>query len=317
MTSRYPQLYRTIQIITIVMVIIGLSFPGSLLKVELLLAVGMILLIGIPHGATDYLIFRNLTQPFFGTRKMSLFYRNYLIVMAVYSVLWWISPVSALLSFILLSAYHFGQSNWNYLETDNKTIRATLYLGWGMFVTATPILFHFEAARPILSTILATDVPALSATMCWSLILGLLILNVWLLFYIWFYKLIRPRQLRDEFVNMALLLAVFWCTPLLLGFAIYFTFFHSLTSVMDQIQFFRKQYPEYNWKRYVKHTFPLTVAALAGLGLLVFAQWQMGISPNVGLLFIFISIVTLPHMILIDRLYEELEVPELHKVGSN
>ncbi|MEN0006122.1 MAG: Brp/Blh family beta-carotene 15,15'-dioxygenase [Bacteroidota bacterium] len=315
MTTRYPILYRSVQAFALIMILIGLAFPSLLQQWELILAVSMIVLIGIPHGATDYLIFRHLTQPFLGTRKMSAFYLNYLLVMAAYSLLWWVSPISALLSFIVLSAYHFGQSNWNYLNTENKTLRATLYLSWGLLVTVTPILLHFEAAQPILTTILATSVPVLSKAFCWSLVLGILILNVWLLVYLRVSKLIALKEFSDEWITIALLMVAYYALPLLLGFTIYFVFFHSLSSVMDQIQFFRKQFPTYDWRKYVKHTFPLTLAALAGLALLVGLQWQMGIQPNVGLLFIFISIVTLPHMLLIDKLYEELEVPELHNIG--
>jgi hypothetical protein len=52
---------------------------------------------------------------------------------------------------------------------------------------------------------------------------------------------------------------------------------------------------------------PFNLVAILGLAAVVWGQSQLGLNMGIGVLFIFISIVTLPHMILIDRLYGEWE----------
>src|SRR6056297_3409000 len=113
MIARYPILYRTVQALAVAAVLLSLALPGLVLQVQLLLVVGMILFIGIPHGATDYLIFQSLSQPMWGSREMTHFYFNYVLLMGSYALLWWLTPTAALVVFIAISIYHFGQSNWN------------------------------------------------------------------------------------------------------------------------------------------------------------------------------------------------------------
>jgi hypothetical protein len=78
--------------------------------------------------------------------------------------------------------------------------------------------------------------------------------------------------------------------------------------MMDQIRFFRRQAQSYNLAQYIKNALPLSLAAIGSLGLFAFAQVKMDIPLNIGIVFVFISVVTLPHMILIDQLYEESNV---------
>jgi len=96
MTARYPILYRTVQGIAILTVLLSILLPSVLLQVQLAMAVGMILLVGIPHGATDYLIFQNLSRPMWGSKEMTQFYFNYVLLMAAYAVVWWLMPAVAL-----------------------------------------------------------------------------------------------------------------------------------------------------------------------------------------------------------------------------
>lgn len=157
MSSRYPILIRSIQIVALIVVLFGVFFPDLLLQIELIIAISLIVLIGIPHGATDYIIFQYLSKPFWGTDSLFYFYRNYILIMGAYALLWWLVPTFSLLVFILLSIYHFGQSNWNFLEKTPNVLKHLLFIIWGSFVLLTPILAHYEQAQPIIAQILGFD----------------------------------------------------------------------------------------------------------------------------------------------------------------
>lgn len=307
MATKYPFLYRGIQAIAISFALAGYMIPDILLRWESVLAISLIALIGIPHGATDHLIFRNLVSPFLGTRRMIYFYCYYLLLIGLYALLWWVLPIFSLLVFLVLSAYHFGQSNWNYIPFSSKIISGIYYLCWGAFVITVPILVNYESTVPIISGIIRQAPPSLSFSFCMTVVCSLLFLNLVMSFILWADKKISVRQFFEESLSLIVLTVVFFYTPVLLGFALYFVCWHSMSSVMDQIQFFKERKRRYSLKKYLRDTLPFTVLALSSLGLMLWIQNEFLGSMQVGLLFIFISIVTLPHMILIDRLYNDLQ----------
>ncbi|MEQ8704812.1 MAG: Brp/Blh family beta-carotene 15,15'-dioxygenase [Phaeodactylibacter sp.] len=305
MTSRYPILYRSIQGIAFAAVLISLLIPGWLSNVQLIIALGMILLIGIPHGATDYLIFQQLSRPLWGSRELTRFYVNYILLMAGFALLWWLFPVVALLVFLGISIYHFGQSNWNYVAFESKAEGAGTHLLWGSFVLFVPILWHYEAAAPIISNIMSAPAPYITEPWREAVSIVLLVLNLWLCVYYYVQSRITRKEFMDEVVNLFALALLLINLPLLLGFAIYFVCWHSLSSMMDQIRFFRRQVRSYSISQYIRNALPLSLAAIGSLAIFALVQIKMDISLNIGMVFVFISVVTLPHMILIDQLYQE------------
>jgi Brp/Blh family beta-carotene 15,15'-monooxygenase len=307
MTRRYPLLYQLARGMVIFLVLFAFLFPNVLAGAELFIAAALIVLAGIPHGATDHLIFLQLRRPFLGSRGIEQFYVNYLLLMAIYSVLWWLMPVVALAVFMLLSIYHFGQSNWNYVAFANKTQATLTYLLWGSFVLVVPIVWHFDEAAGIIASITRSEVASLSIGWRQAICLTLLIGNIWLTIYLRAQGMLSRRHFRDEVINLVVLGMLFFFAPLLLGFVFYFVFWHSLSSMADQIRFFNKENGNYTWKNYARQALPLSVVAVGGLALLYVVQHQLGLRADVGLLFIFISVVTLPHMILIELLYGEWE----------
>lgn len=305
MTSRYPVLYRSIQGVGLLAVLMSIIMPGWLSSVQLFVALGMILFVGIPHGATDYLIFQQLSRPLWGSRELTRFYMNYIVLMAAFALLWWLLPVLALMVFLGISIYHFGQSNWNYVSFESKYEAAGAYLLWGSFVLFVPILWHYDSAAPIIGHIINVPAPAISKPWREMLSIVLLVFNLWLCIYYVLQNRITRKEFMDEVVNLFALALLLINLPLLLGFAVYFVCWHSLSSMMDQIRFFRKGSENYDVWQYIKNALPLSLAAIGSLVAFGFVQVNMGIPLNIGIVFIFISVVTLPHMILIDQLYQE------------
>lgn len=311
MTERYPILYRLAQMIALLFIMFAAVFPNLLTAVELPLAALLIILLGIPHGATDHLIFLHLHKIFIGGNRLIRFYAIYLLLMGVYSLIWWLLPTGALILFLLLSAYHFGQSNWNYVGFEYKLSEKITFFIWGNLVLLFPIFWHYDAAIPIIAEIIRKQPPALALSLRYTLCIGLMIGNIFLVIYLRLRQSIKPRQFREEIANLLLLCLMFVSTPLLLGFVIYFVFWHSIGSIADQIHFFKQRSRGYNWKSYMRQALPLSIIAMTGIGLLYAVQFYGNGMLGIGLLFIFIAIVTLPHMILMDLLYSE-TAPEVH-----
>jgi hypothetical protein len=56
-------IFVPILMVTISFGLVGLCWPGLLQQIQYPLLAGLVLLIGLPHGATDFLLFRRLNGP--------------------------------------------------------------------------------------------------------------------------------------------------------------------------------------------------------------------------------------------------------------
>lgn len=306
MNQRYPTLYASIYGLSLLAVLLGSVVPSFLAAYSLLPAVGLILFMGIPHGATDHLIFAHLHPQVLNRGAMVRFYVYYLGLIGLYALIWWLSPLLGLSIFLVVSAFHFGQSNWNYLPRPGG-VNNVLFLLWGSYVIAAPVLLDPTASWPILTTLLHQDLPSWPDGWRYGLLGGLFLLNVGSIIALVYGGQLSRRQGGWELAHLLLLSLLFATTPLLLGFALYFAAWHSLSSMADQIAFFREKNPHYPWWKYGQEAAPYTILAL--LGLLGLWWWQTSAAWNFSLsnLFLFISLVTLPHMTLIHLLYIPLE----------
>lgn len=302
--SNYP--FTTIRdyvlAITVTCILGGLVVPMGWVQ-EHIAAFSIILILGgIPHGAADYLIYRQLPQNENTAVPKRIFLFCYLGVIALYGLLWWKSPLLAFTLFILISLYHFGQSNWQYVDFDNSVRRIVSYLLWGALVIIFPVLLYLNDAAVIIYEI--TGWPLQAEVIRWPAIFLIIALNLINIVHLFEAELITARDLSKELVNIMVLVGLFSTTPLLIGFGIYFLCWHSLGSVLDQLSEFRKRTNAYNLKHYLREIIPITIAALTGLAML---YWWIGddtnYASNLGLLFCFISIITVPHSILMDLFY--------------
>jgi beta-carotene 15,15'-dioxygenase len=302
MIVRYPHLFFGLRLVSLLLVVFALLWPALATYSTLWIAPLIILLLGVPHGAADHYLFKSLLTKAAGPQVMLKFYAGYLGLMVSYGLMWWFNPFLSLAAFLLLSAYHFGQSNWNYLALS-KTWQIPVYFLQGAFVLGVPILWHFEDAKPIIQAIIPLSNPDVSHQLAiWSVAL-LTILNLGVIFLLWWRGILTLLLAKAEAINLIILLALFLSTPLFLGFAVYFSAWHALGSVLDQIAFFRLKKPNYQAIDYIKQATPYSVLAIFGLGAMVWASAQLRTSEAMAMLFVFLSLVTLPHMLLIDLLY--------------
>ncbi len=302
MTARYPHLYFWLRWFSLLLAAIVILLPALADNLSLFLALFLIIGLGIPHGATDHRIFHVLLQQKGGKPAMLGFYGAYLGLMLIYALMWWLSPGFSLLIFLVTSMYHFGQSNWNYLSLK-VGFQVLLYLVYGAFVLFVPILAHFEAAQPIVESIIQRTLPQVPAQFLNGGIGLITIINLGSIILLWMKGKLTNQEVWAEVLNAFILLFLFVSTPLLLGFALYFSAWHALSSIQDQIAFFQSQKPGFRLKDYIKAVIPYTGLAIFGLLMMIWYSNSIQLDSTWGILFIFLSLVTLPHFLLIEMLY--------------
>lgn len=292
--------------ITMGFILLGSFASGVMSLCEPFLVLGLMLLIGLPHGATDHGLFLALGGNGSAGRKVN-FYLFYALVIGAYGLLWYVLPLAAFGLFMLLSVYHFGQSNWADVEHGNGRFARLHYLLWGSGILLTPILLHAGEAATIVAAMTDSMLPVPSQTAVLTVIGGLAFANLVATLLCWWKGTISPQRLAREVVGYAVLLAMFFTNSLLLGFTVYFVFWHSLASARDQVRFFRKRLSPA-----VRRELLFGILTTVG-GAVIFClvAWfgpgpETALRPGIiGGVFVFISLLTLPHMLLVEQLYNQ------------
>lgn len=304
---RNPRIQLMVQLFTLIIIMVGLSKSEWLVSSSLMIALVLIVFIGIPHGANDHLLFFNLINKRIDEKshKSTLFFASYIGLILLYVGCWYLFPTFSLGLFILISIYHFGQSNLFISPIESKFVKLISIFLSGSFVLLTPIFAHIETALPVIQT-LAKNPDLLTITEAsgnkLAISAGILMIIHWVILMLT--KNINFKNGLQEIINTFLLFGLFYYSPLWIGFAIYFTLWHAIPSIEDQINFFKTSRANYNLGKYVREIFPFSVIALFGLFLAYkFSGDYISVNQGLSLLFTFIAIITLPHMIMMDLLY--------------
>ena len=304
---RNPVIQLMVQLITLIIIMVSFSKNEWLVSSSLVIALVLIVLIGIPHGANDHLLFFNLINKRMDEKnnKSTLFFASYIGLILIYVGCWYLFPTFSLGLFILISIYHFGQSNLYISPIESKFVKLISIFLSGSFVLLTPIFAHIETALPVIQTIsknpyFLTISEELGNTLAISV--GVLMIIHWVILML--STQINFKNGLHEIMNVFLLFGLFYFSPLWIGFAIYFTLWHAIPSIEDQINFFKTTRENYNLGKYVREIFPFSLIALSGLLLAFqFSGDYISVNQGLALLFSFIAVITLPHMIMMDLLY--------------
>lgn len=307
MTFRTSNVYGSVAALTTVIAILGIFKPDLLNSIETALLITVVLILGIPHGAVDHLIFLHVSGKTFDRATALRFFSVYLIVVLAYALLWTFFPLLSLLSFILISVYHFGQSNYEYAELQNNPVwRNLLYLLWGSFVLLLPIIWHYDQAAPIINGILNRELIDVAAVMDLRLLLAgsLFSLSIFAAVILLITDAISMQDFFRELFSLIVLALLFISTPLLVGFACYFGLWHSMSSVLDQVNVLSESDNTFSIKRFYRKSLPLTLVSLIGILLIFYISQHLVPSlPLLSVFFVILATITLPHMVLVDRMY--------------
>jgi Brp/Blh family beta-carotene 15,15'-monooxygenase len=266
-------------------------------KSQLIFGFILILTFGILHGANDLLLIKNI-----GSKKNTLsllkllFY--YLIVVGFGALLFWIIPWFALLLFIVVSGYHFGEQQWQNLEKSN--VFKLFEFTYGLFILLLLFIFHIKEVQEVIRNITSITVSESYFT------IGLAITTLLLLILgIYFSKKIiefKSKWFLETFYLLVFTI-IFKVSSLIWGFAIYFILWHSIPSIINQVVYLKG---EFNWKNfgsYIKTAFAYWLVSLIGIAVLYLLFKDIKIFN--ALFFSFLAAITFPHVLVIYFLFKK------------
>ena len=261
-----------------------------------------ILLFGIPHGAIDHIIFfkkRNITQ--------LKFYLIYLGLIIGFVLMWHIAPVLSLLLFLLISAFHFGESQFEDIKL-NKILKNSFYFFWGIALLATLIFYNLKELANVTAyfddTLILEKVYDLKNVTILFYFTNIVTLSSMIMLFI--YKKIKIERLLSEFFLLFLIHVTFYLFPFIIGFTLYFVVLHSLKVMQDEIEFFKKDNPEFSFLDFLKLLAPYSILSIFFTTILLLLSYYSYIPYSIPFLsIIIISVITLPHAIVMNIFYNE------------
>jgi Brp/Blh family beta-carotene 15,15'-monooxygenase len=250
---------------------------------ELLATGALVLLLGMPHGAFDVMIARQL----FGTagfKGWALFSLGYVSLSAAVVGVWIVTPAVFLCAFLIVSAFHFAGDP----ATGVPRLARGLY---GGAVIVLPAMWHVEELQGLLGLVAGPDSAALVAPVLSQLALPWLAATM-------LACAVQFRTSRLAACESAGLAVLSVAAPPLVAFCAYFCLMHSPRHILRALA---------NLKR-AEARQAVALALWPTLAVLVAAALVLGLANDLPLearvmqlVFVGLAALTLPHMLLIER----------------
>ena len=192
----------------------------------------LILSIGVVHGANDLLIIKKYSKKE-TKRSEALYFFYYLAIVLLGFVFFYVFPSIALLTFVIVSIYHFGEQHWEVNLSKSDSVyrnKIFLFISHGIIFF---IIIFMNNLKIVNEVLFSFNVNPLEH---YYLVLALIVFSILYSLFILYLKNLR-KYLFNETIFFSLLFLLTINTTLIFGFAIYFIFFHSLLSIKDQIKF--------------------------------------------------------------------------------
>jgi Brp/Blh family beta-carotene 15,15'-monooxygenase len=300
--SKVEYFYPTTRmVIALIAIVLSLQLIPEL--VANIISILLVVSIGLMHGATDHILYVNSEGASFKSKIPKPFIIKYLLILVSMGIIWLIAPLLALVFFLAVSAYHFGQTQLQYIAISEASgYKKVLYLAWGILMLALIVLLNLDESKGLINS----AIPSLN--LYWldaqqSNYVILIAAFVFLITYAILYKHIALKTVVFELVEILLVAFLAYQSNLIITFGVFFGLWHSLRASQIQIQKV-STVQNYSFKLFVKESLPFTLISIFGIGLMMLIATFFESSIKVEMLFLVaISMLTLPHMFIYERFY--------------
>ena len=257
-----------------------------------LLALGGVVLIGLPHGAFDGAIAACLGQ---ANRPVAMirFIILYVALAGLVVGLWLVFPVASLVGFLGITIVHFGLGD---ARAGTGWFRYVQAVSHGGVVIAGISQSHRLEVDVIFGYLIGGD----AAPVWMAIDVASVIIAVALAIYAWW--AFWDARWRFGFLEAGLLILLFAAVPPLVGFALYFCCVHSVRHLWSVWTAVKAEFP-----RHMLFTGAMAFTLASwGAGAAAFwwcASFMMVESALLRVVFIGLAALTVPHMILVDGFF--------------
>lgn len=258
----------------------------------------LIFTFGILHGANDLLLVNKInTEKPFNSKLKILGY--YVVVVLTGILLFYIIPQLALLLFIIVSAYHFGEQQWQKLGFHFQKWLVILFQSfYGFVILFLLFIFHTNEVQSIIFSIANISIP-IPYFLLLLQVSGIVFIGLSAYFY-WKLEIIRNKILL-EFFYLIVFTIIFKSSSLIWGFAIYFVLWHSIPSIIDQVKFLNKSFSIAYFIAYCRSAGIYWLVSIIGIAFIYFTLKEEKLFN--ALFFSFLAAITFPHTVVITTMF--------------
>ncbi|NQX92549.1 MAG: beta-carotene 15,15'-dioxygenase, Brp/Blh family [Flavobacteriales bacterium] len=257
-----------------------------------------ILLIGVPHGAADHVVNASMQRE----NGFARYIGKYVLIAAGYAVWWLLSPGKAMIIFLVLTAYHFGQEALEESRVKEPKVWEILLKGSNILVV--PLLICSNEMIPLIEMAIDGPFPEIAITTLHGIATIIAIIGFGHLIILRSANRISQKDFYQQALASIITLTTFILLPFFIAFTIYFLLFHSLNAFKHQFDWLKKQKPGYKISSFIKDLSGFSLLSIAGLAFLIYYVQPQGWTQIITYFFMVISILTLPHSMLFDQFYK-------------
>tara|TARA_B110000503_G_scaffold107870_1_gene161190 strand:- start:1979 stop:2881 length:903 start_codon:yes stop_codon:yes gene_type:complete len=270
---------------------------------ELAVSSVLILTFGIPHGAIDHVLFFKKN-----TVSQLRFYGVYLGLTLLFLVGWMVEPLWSFVFFLVLSAFHFGESQLNDLKLKRPIMRPVLFLTWGLTLLLTLIYYNTEELIGYTGFFNDTEVfqAVYSHALLFEAFIALNALTGVTLFVFIERASFNWNRLGGELFLLALIHLTFFLFPFIIGFTMYFVVLHSMRVMSHEFEFLKSEDAGFSGRDFLKLLMPYSLLSIFFTVITFWLSWMEVIPVSIPLLaLIIISAITLPHAVVMHLFYKQ------------
>lgn len=271
----------------------------SFMTSETQIIIGFILIfsLGIVHGANDLLLIKKIN----GKNSMTygkILIRYVTIVLAAVLLFTFI-PWLAMLLFIIVSSYHFGEQHWEKKIISNNVLMTKLFhIAYGLFILLLLFQFHEKEVIATIYGITGIEFTFSNITLLLKII-GFILVAMF--FYNYKTSETFQKNIAVELFYLLVFAIIFKVGSLIWAFTIYFIFWHSIPSLIEQIKFLYGEVSTTNAKAYLKAAFIYWFISIIGIIVLYFLLKDYKIFDSI--FFSFLAAITFPHVLVIEKMF--------------
>jgi len=253
------------------------SYPNYLIWI----AFFFVSTLGVSHGALDgKLLWRGINE---NSQRIILFGLYLALVILGWSL--WVSyPEIGLLILLIMSVFHFGNSDLKFL----KLVDLNTKLAWGFTMTFLPILFQRDIVESIFYNLIAMNIPDHFVEAIYYILILSIIRIYWIVIIAIIKSMSKVVWFKDKDVLLILeftsLIIISYFSHPFIWFAIYFCGLHGVRSLIDS---------NFNWNIDLKWLVVFTLPVGVFIGFTYGRYWNQDVY---SLIFPILGSLTIAHM---------------------
>ena len=197
--------------------------------------------------------------------------------------------------FVLFSSYHFGEQQWTMFVNKKEKKLEIFYFLYGLFIFSFLFWLNNNFVSEIVLDITGFNVDLKFYDYLLYFSIAVLLISVFLNFNH------LSEQLFVQSFLLILLSIIFYNSSLILSFGIYFVFWHSIPSIIEQSQYIYGSKSMTSFFNYFKSSFLYWILSLMGL---LFLYYFLKDYQNllISIFFSFLAAITFPHTLVIFKM---------------